>query len=86
MTILIRMFIIATRHGTTPMTTYAASKEGPLTKESVAESLIVFAWVNTVPNLLLREINKAMKKLGITEQYFTFKTMTPIYPDLLEKL
>ena len=52
----------------------------------MAESLIVFAWVNTVPHLLLKEIQKAMKKLGITEQYFTFKTMTPVYPDLLVRL
>ena len=48
--------------------------------------MIAVAWVIVSPELLTVEIEKGLKRLGITQQFFTFKIMTPIYPDDLPKL
>ena len=56
------------------------------TKKQRDESLISIAWVTIHPELLMMELEKAMARLGITAQLFTFKVMTPIYPDDVPKL
>ena len=44
------------------------------------------AWVIVKPFQLMIELEKALKRLGISQQFFTFKVMTPIYPDDVQKL
>ena len=38
------------------------------------------------PELLMIELEKALRRLGISQQFFTFKVMTPIYPDDMPKI
>lgn len=35
---------------------------------------------------MMLEIEKAMVKVGATEKFFKFKTLTPIYPTMKDKL
>ena len=46
----------------------------------------MFAWVIVRPDLLMMELEKALKRLGITQEFFTFKIMTPIYAEDEPKL
>ena len=34
------------------------------------------------PDVMMLEIEKAMVKVGATEKFFNFKTLTPIYPTM----
>ena len=50
------------------------------------EALIMIAWAAVKPEPLMIEINKAIARLGISERFFTFKIITPVYPPQVERL
>ena len=64
--IFVRIMIVATRHGTTPIPTYRLSEMESSTEKTISESLISIAWVIVTPELLTIEIEKGLKRLGIT--------------------
>ena len=38
------------------------------------------------PETIMHEIEKAMVKIGATDKFYVFKTLTPIYPTMVQKL
>ena len=52
----------------------------------MAESLILFAWVEVQPETVMKEINRALVRMQVAQDTFTYKTLSPIYPLLKDKL
>ena len=44
------------------------------------------AWIIMPPDVMMNEIEKAMVKVGATEKFFKFRTLSPIYPTMKSKL
>ena len=81
-----RVFIISIRHGTTDIGTFQSMSRRELKPEDFSERLIAQAWIWLPPEVALSEIEKAMVCQGSTDKFLRFKTLTPIYPTILEKL
>ena len=84
--IITRCFIIAIRYGTSAVGIYLGMSTGAQTPEQVQERLMSRAWIVMPPEVMMLEIEKAMVKVGATEKFFKFKTLTPIYPTMKQKL
>ena len=80
--IITRCFIIAIRYGTSAVGIYLGMSTGAQTTEQVQERLMARAWIVMPPDVMMLEIEKAMVKVGATEKFFKFKTLTPIYPTM----
>ena len=50
------------------------------------EKLMATAWVIMPPDVCLAEIEKTMAATGSTDRFYTFKTLTPLYPTMVDKL
>ena len=76
----IRIFIISIRAGTTPMKLFLKQSKTLYDYQTIKNLLLVRAWNNLTPQEIMNEIDIAMLRVGISNEYFTIKTLTPIYP------
>ena len=84
--IVTRCIIIAIRYGTSAVGIYLGMSDESLTPAQIKERLISQAWIVMHPDVMMLEIEKAMVKVGASEKFFKFRTLTPIYPTMREKL
>lgn len=84
--IVTRCLIIAIRYGTSAVGIYLGYSTTDQTPEQIRERLLSQAWIIMHPDVMMLEIEKAMVKVGATEKFFKFKTLTPIYPTMKDKL
>ena len=75
-----RSLIIAVRYATTNKGHMASTSAFDHSKDYLNNALIFRAWIRLPPNIVLDEIEKAMVRIGSTDKFFVFKTLTPLYP------
>ena len=55
-------------------------------EQAYQERLLKDAWIQMSPKTIGREIDMGMALIGCQDQYFKFKTLTPLYPTMSGKL
>ena len=81
-----RSLIIAIRYGTTAVGAWQSNSEGNLDSGVFNERLIAKSWIVMHPDVVMKEVEKAMVQIGTSTRFFKFKTLTPIYPTMIDKL
>ena len=76
-----RVTIIAIRYGTSSPSIIKSMSSGQMKPEAFQERLIALAWIKMTPKTINSELEKAMVRIGSTDRFFRFKTLTPIMPD-----
>ena len=61
-------------------------RNGTMDEQAFNERLLKSAWITMTPKTLLQEIGMGMDIIGCQDKYFRFKTLTPLYPTMTEKL
>ena len=81
-----RLFIVAVRYATTSPTIYKNLQTGILQSGRLSEMLILRAWTTIPPDKILKEIDTSIIKLQISKMGFTFKTLTPVFYSMKDRL
>ena len=84
--IVTRCIIVGVRYGTTHTITLNSMRNGTMDEQAFNERLLKSAWITMTPDTLLQEIGMGMDIIGCQDKYFRFKTLTPLYPTMREKL
>ena len=84
--VITRISIIGIRYGTSASCTLASMSTDRLTYEAYYERLLRLAWIIMPPEVCMREIEVAMIRTGVSDKFFKFRSLTPIYPTSFEKL
>ena len=84
--IVTRCIIVGIRYGTTHTITLNSMRNGTMDEQAFNERLLKSAWITMTPDTLLQEIGMGMDIIGCQDKYFRFKTLTPLYPTMTEKL
>ena len=84
--IVLRMFIIATRHATTPPRIYREYYKQPLTPEMLNEGLMRGYWTKINQEDISKEITKSLLKNEINTKFFNFRVLLPVYTPLKKYL
>ena len=82
----VRIFIVSVRYATTSPTIYKSLHSGILQSGKLNEMLILRAWTAIPPDKILREIDTSIIKLQISRMSFTFKTLTPVFYSIKDRL
>ena len=82
----LRLFIVSVRYATTSPTVYKSLQTGILQSDKLSEMLILRAWITIPPDKILEEIDTSIIKFQISKIGFTFKTLTPVFYPMKDRL
>ena len=77
---------MAIRYGTTHAIVLDSMRRGQMDEQAYQERLLKDAWITMSPKTIGREIDMGMGLIGCQDEYFKFKTLTPLYPTMTGKM
>jgi hypothetical protein len=81
-----RIFIISIRHASTPPRIYREMFTTPISIEGRNENFIFFAWGSPSEERITIELNRALLKKDVFQDYFKFKAFLPVWRQMRDRL